>query len=274
MTPKNAEQCLKAYETLHPLGITLEIAFRSDSAIDGIRAVLKKYPDALVLAGTVMTKTLAEKAIELGVAGVVSVDYIPSVVEVCVKNNIMCVPGGLSDAGKQLVQKAGLYGCELYKLKEKYPYQWVYKLFPTTTATRSNVEIASAWKVPYKDLTIIYTGGISLNNLDEIAKHDSKGIFCGSALTKAIDDPVRMKEEAEKWLSIIHKPDVNKEVISKAKKKELESFAKVVPFGEIMLRLSQPHNLRFFQTNSYDVTFGGAETNTAFYYTEACYDSK
>lgn len=25
LTPKNAEQCLKAYETLHPLGITLEL---------------------------------------------------------------------------------------------------------------------------------------------------------------------------------------------------------------------------------------------------------
>jgi len=57
-------------------------------------------------------------------------------------------------------------------------------------------------------------------------------------------------------------------------KKELESFGKVVTFGEIMLRLSQPHNLRFFQTNSYDATFGEAEANTAFYYMEACYDRK
>ena len=70
LTPKNAEQCLKAYETLNPLDIILEIGFRSDSALVGIRAVLKKYPDALVFAGTIMTKTQAEKAIELGVAGV------------------------------------------------------------------------------------------------------------------------------------------------------------------------------------------------------------
>ena len=34
-------------------------------------------------------------------------------------------------------------------------------------------------------------------------------------------------------------------------------MASVVTFGEIMLRLSPPSNLRFVQANSLDVRFGG-----------------
>jgi 2-dehydro-3-deoxygluconokinase len=36
---------------------------------------------------------------------------------------------------------------------------------------------------------------------------------------------------------------------------------KIVTLGEVMLRLSPPGNNRFFQTNSYDVEFGGSEAN-------------
>jgi 2-dehydro-3-deoxygluconokinase len=263
LTPKSAEQCVKAYETFQPLGITLEIAFRSAPAMEGIKAVMEKYPDALILAGTVMTEKQAVQAIGLGVAGVVSADYILTVLEICVKNDVMYVPGGLNDAGKQLVHKAELYGCDLNELKEKYSYQWIYKLFPATTATLFNMEIASAWKGPYKDLTLIYTGGISLNNLSDVVKQDPNGIFCGSALTRAIDEPEKMKEEAEKWLSIVHGQHKKKQVEIESERKKITRKGKVVTFGEIMLRLAPPKHLRFVQTDSYDATFGGAEANTS-----------
>ena len=204
LTPSSAEQCVIAYETLNPLGVVLEIAFRSEAAADGIKAVLKKYPDALILAGTVMTAKQAKMAIETGVAGIVSADYISKVVKAVVKRDVMCVPGGTADCGKQLVQKARIYKCDLNKLKEKYPYQWIYKLYPSTTETGSNVGLAKAWKGPFKGLNIVYTGGISLKNLAEVVQFDPDGIFCGSAVTKAIDDPEKMKAEAEKWLDIIH----------------------------------------------------------------------
>ena len=204
LAPKSTDECIKAYEILNPLGITLEIVFRSDLAASGIKAVLDKYPNALILAGTVMTGKLAEDAISKGVAGIVSADYIPEVLEICVSRDIMCVPGGLSDVGKQLVKKAELYGCDFSKLKKRYPYQWVYKLFPTVTSTNSFFGMAKAWKGPYKDLTIFYTGGVSAGNLADIVKSDPDGIFCGSALTREIDNPEGMDKTAEEWLSIIY----------------------------------------------------------------------
>ena len=38
---------------------------------------------------------------------------------------------------------------------------------------------------------------------------------------------------------------------------------KVVTFGEIMLRLAPPSFLRFSQANSFDVVYGGGESNVA-----------
>ena len=38
---------------------------------------------------------------------------------------------------------------------------------------------------------------------------------------------------------------------------------KVVTFGEIMLRLAPPGFLRFSQTNSFDVVYGGGESNVS-----------
>jgi len=204
LAPTTTAECVEAYEILNPLGVTLEITFRSEIASKGIEAVLEKYPDALILAGTVMTGRLAEDAIGKGVAGIVSADYIPEVLEVCVSEDIMYVPGGLGDVGKQLVKKAELYGCELAELKDKHPYQWVYKLFPTVTATNSFYDITKAWKVPYRGLTVFYTGGVSEENLGNIVKNDPDGIFCGSALTKQVNNPQKMEEVAEKWLSIIY----------------------------------------------------------------------
>ncbi len=38
---------------------------------------------------------------------------------------------------------------------------------------------------------------------------------------------------------------------------------KIVTFGEIMLRLSPPSALRFAQTRSFDIVYGGGESNVA-----------
>jgi len=263
LTPNTKNDCLKAYEIFRSMGITLEIAFRSDAAIKGIKAVLNKYPEAMILAGTVMTKTQAEDAIKAGVSGIVSADYIPEVVETCAKNDVICIPGGLSDAGKQLVKKAETYGCTLEKLKQKYPYQWIYKLFPAFIFDRSNIALASSWRGPYKDLTVVYTGGISLSNLKEVVETDPEGIICGSALTKNVNEPEKMKKEAEKWVSIVRGKKFSMEVSEPRKKISKKKPAKVVTIGEIMLRLSPPGKLRFIQTDTFDVNFGGTEANTA-----------
>ena len=205
LAPKTKEDCLTAYEVMTPMGIVLEVAFRTDAALEGIQYTLQKYPDALLLAGTVMTSKQAELAIEAGVAGIISADYISNVVEICAQQDMMAIPGSLGDVGKQLVQKAEIYGCDLSELKEKAPYQWIHKLFPATTEHQNFISVAKAYKAAYKGLQMMYTGGISLNNLESLVQYDPDGIFCGSAITKEINRPDAMEEEAKRWLQLIGK---------------------------------------------------------------------
>lgn len=263
LSPKSAEECVKAYETFEALGVVLEIAFRSEHATGGIKAIVEKHPDALLLAGTVMTGQQAEQAIEAGAAGVVSADYIPEVVDTCVKKDIMCIPGGLSDVGKQLVQKAEGYSCTLEELRQGYPYQWVYKLFPAFAGKVSNIDLVGAWRGPYRDLTVVYTGGMTLETLKQTVYKDPQGIFCASALTKNLDNPEKIEAEIKRWKEALA-PVPSKEGISPQKVPVTGTQApKIVTFGELMIRLSPPLGARLQQARSFEVHFGGAEANVA-----------
>ena len=157
LAPSSPQACVRAYELLHPLGVVLEVGLRTEAALEGIAAVRQKYPDALLLAGTVLTAEQAERAIAAGVAGVVSPDYLPPVVQVCAARDVMCIPGGLGDVGKQLAQKAEVYGCTLADLRRGYPYQWVHKLFPALSAGPDVLNVVGAWKAVYEGLVVVYT---------------------------------------------------------------------------------------------------------------------
>jgi len=130
LTPRSVDECVRAYELLENENITLEIAFRSPFALRGLQSITAKYPDAMIMAGTIMTAKKAEEAINAGAVGIVSADFITEVAEICCEADIMYIPGGLSDVGKQLSFKAKSYKCSLENLKKKFPYQWIYKLFP------------------------------------------------------------------------------------------------------------------------------------------------
>jgi 2-dehydro-3-deoxygluconokinase len=203
LAPRSPADCLAAYEALEPLGIVLEIAFRTGAAVEGLRAVLAAHPGAGVLAGTVMTRGQARLAIEAGAAGLVSADYVPAVVEEAVGADVMAVPGGLADCGKQLAFKAELYGCDLEGLRRDHPHQWVYKLFPAVTGSQTFVDLAAAWRGPFPGLAVVHTGGVKLDNLPRLAAADPAGIFCGSALAAKADRPEALAEEAARWLAAL-----------------------------------------------------------------------
>ena len=269
LTPKSPAQGLGLFKTLDPLGVTLEIAFRAEEAGASLRAILAEYPQALILAGTVMTRAQTDEAIAAGAAGIVSADFIPEVVDACVRAGVMCVPGGLSDAGKQLVRKAERYGCSLSALREKHPYQWIYKLFPAVAGGMSNAGLAEAWRGPFKDLAVVYAGGVNLGNLAALAGADPRGIFCSSALTANAEDPAALEAEARRWIDVLHGRERIEARTARlpppasAERTESGPLPRVVTFGEIMLRLSPPNFRRFVQATSYEATFGGAEANAA-----------
>lgn len=262
LTPQSAEQCLRAYELFESQEVVLEIALRSEFGISGLETVLAAHPNALVLAGTVMTRKQAQESVRAGAAGVVSPDYIPEVVDICAAEDVMCVPGGLSDVGKQLVRKAEAYGCDLEELKQTYPYQWVYKLFPAFSNGHSRIGLAKAWRGPFKGLTVIYTGGITADTLEQASRDDPQGIFCASELTRDVDEAQVTLDTVQRW-----KEKMKTEPALAAPRKSLEaedgSGFKTVCFGESLIRLSPPQGVRLIQARTFDVHFGGAEANVA-----------
>jgi 2-dehydro-3-deoxygluconokinase len=263
LTPASADECVLAYESLHPLGVVLEIACRSEAALPGMAALRTRHPDALFLAGTVLTHRQAERVIEVGAAGIVSPDFLPPVVEACVRSDVMCIPGGVGDIGKQLAAKAEAYGCDVDELRVRYPYQWVYKLFPAL-ASPALLEMASAWKTVFPELTIVYSGGLTAENAGQVLRRDPDAILCGSALARHVKDRDLAAREVGRWASVV------REALSPAAEPRPTSPTApatrpptVVTFGELLLRLSPPHGLRLGQATRLDAAFGGAEANVA-----------
>lgn len=264
LNPRSVEECLKAHEICETHGIVLEIAFRSAHALGGIKAVLEKSPDALILAGTVLTGDQAAQAIEAGVAGIVSADYIADVVDVCIAKDTMCIPGGISDVGKQLARKAEGYGCSIAELRERYPYQYIYKLFPAFSGAISNIDLAKAWRGPYKGLVVVYTGGLTLERLGKADRMDPKGIFCASELGRYVGDPERMESEIRRWQKVLKPEHILKEDKPAQEKPDSRiRSSRVVTFGEMMVRLSPPKGERLEQAKTFELHFGGAEANVA-----------
>lgn len=262
LSPGSVEECVAAFEIFESEGVLLEVALRTRFSLDGIAEVVSRYPRALLLAGTVLTPNQANAAIQAGAAGIVSADYIPEVVDVCVKQNIMCVPGGLADVGKQLVHKAEAYGCSLEELKERYSHQWIYKLFPAFAGGLSHVDLAESWRGPFPHLTVIYTGGITIESLEKAALKDPLGIFCASALTQHIQDKKSTRALTRAWKEKLDFSPANKTVKKIKTKREVRPL-KTVTFGEMLMRLSPPSGIRLKNAKDFAVHFGGAEANVA-----------
>lgn len=71
----------------------VEVTFRTPAAADAIRAIRAEAPDALVLAGTVLTTDQAVQAIEAGAQGAVSPGTNPEVVTVFQERSVPFMPG-------------------------------------------------------------------------------------------------------------------------------------------------------------------------------------
>ena len=264
LAPKHAEDCVRAYEILEPIGVVIEVALRTEAAMAGLEAVCRAHPEACLLAGTVLSATQAEQAIAAGAAGIVSPDYFADVVEACVAEDVMCIPGGVSDVGKQLAQKAELYHCTIDDLRTGYPHQWVYKVFPAITGQANHLGLGGAWRSIYPELMLMYTGGINEANLRDVILADPAAVVCASALGRVIDEPDRAEAVVKRWTSVVHGPPRKQPDGRLAQPRQgTPGTTRVVAFGELLLRLSCQPGERLVQTTCYDPCFGGAEANVA-----------
>ena len=172
-----------------------EVTFRTEQAADAIKNMKEAYPEMLVGAGTVLTTSQVNEAVNAGAEFIVSPGLNPEVVEYCIEKNIPILPGCANPSD---VEQAIKYGLK------------VVKFFPAEAA--GGIKTIKAMAAPYVGLKFMPTGGINAGNLTEYLSCD-KILCCGGSwmvkgdLVKAGDfGKIReLSAEARKLIDTIRK---------------------------------------------------------------------
>ncbi|MFY2159475.1 bifunctional 4-hydroxy-2-oxoglutarate aldolase/2-dehydro-3-deoxy-phosphogluconate aldolase [Vibrio alginolyticus] len=163
-----------------PLGRTLvengmpcaEITFRTECAVEAIRAMRAEFPEMLIGAGTILTNEQVDQAIEAGVDFIVSPGFNPRTVQYCLDKGVAIVPGVNNPS---LVEQAIEMGLRTLKF------------FPAEPSGGVGMLKALTAVYPVKFMP---TGGVSLGNVDEYLSIPSV-LACGGTWmvpTKLIDE--------------------------------------------------------------------------------------
>ncbi|WP_331463345.1 bifunctional 4-hydroxy-2-oxoglutarate aldolase/2-dehydro-3-deoxy-phosphogluconate aldolase [Anaerosacchariphilus polymeriproducens] len=140
-----------------------EITFRTEAAVEALKIMSREFPQMLLGAGTVLTKTQVDKAIEAGAKFIVSPGFDSEIVDYCLEKNIPVFPGCITPSEVIQAVKRGLK---------------VVKFFPAESA--GGLDMIKAMSAPYTDLEFMPTGGIHAKNLENYLSF-SKIAACGGS---------------------------------------------------------------------------------------------
>ncbi|AXN33106.1 bifunctional 4-hydroxy-2-oxoglutarate aldolase/2-dehydro-3-deoxy-phosphogluconate aldolase [Vibrio coralliilyticus] len=127
-----------------------EITFRSDAAIEAIRLLRESQPEMLIGAGTVLNKEQAIAAKEAGATFIVSPGFNPNTVKACQEIGIDIIPGVNNPSTIEAALEIGLT---------------TLKFFPAEAS--GGVNMVKALLAPYSDVSLMPTGGINTNNIQD-----------------------------------------------------------------------------------------------------------
>lgn len=146
----------------------VEVVFRTDKALECLRAVAEEKPDIVAGAGTVLSAAQARSAVKAGAKFIVSPGLDDAVVAVAKEHGIPVFPGVYTPSE---IQHAFNLGLE------------VVKFFPASIA--GGVPALKAVAGVFRTMRFMPTGGISAENLAEYLAVPSVLACGGSWLTPA-----------------------------------------------------------------------------------------
>jgi 2-dehydro-3-deoxyphosphogluconate aldolase/(4S)-4-hydroxy-2-oxoglutarate aldolase len=145
----SVESALKLSELLTRYDLpVVEITFRTSSALEGIAAIKKEFPDVEILAGTVLSQSQVVQAADAGAAAIVSPGFTPKMAAFCSSRKIPFFPGVYTPSEIQMAMDAGLD---------------TLKFFPAETA--GGTGMLALFQSLYQDIRFMPTGGINRDNL-------------------------------------------------------------------------------------------------------------
>jgi 2-dehydro-3-deoxyphosphogluconate aldolase/(4S)-4-hydroxy-2-oxoglutarate aldolase len=161
------ETAIRTSEALLAGGLPIiEVVLRTDEALRCLEAVRRSVPDAIVGAGTVLTKAQAQAAVSAGARFLVSPGLDDDVVKVAQANGVPAFPGIATASELQHAFNLGLR---------------IVKFFPAGVA--GGTAMIKALSSAFRDMRFMPTGGISAANLAEYLALPSVVACGGSWLT-------------------------------------------------------------------------------------------
>ncbi len=140
-----------------------EVTFRTACAKEAIAIIAKEYPEMIVGAGTVLTKTQVDEAIEAGAKFIVSPGFNPEIVKYCQSKGCPIVPGINNPSGIEAALELGLE---------------TVKFFPAEQS--GGLAMIKAMSAPYGGVTFMPTGGVSPANVNDYLAFN-KIVCCGGS---------------------------------------------------------------------------------------------
>jgi 2-dehydro-3-deoxyphosphogluconate aldolase / (4S)-4-hydroxy-2-oxoglutarate aldolase len=130
----------------------IEVTLRTAAAPAALARIIRRFPEMLVGAGTVVTQEQAERCVDLGVSFAVAPGFNPETLRRFERSGVPFIPGVLSPSE---IESAYGHGCTLLKF------------FPAEAAGGSKMLRALA--APYGSLGIRFcpTGGVSVDNMKD-----------------------------------------------------------------------------------------------------------
>jgi 2-dehydro-3-deoxyphosphogluconate aldolase/(4S)-4-hydroxy-2-oxoglutarate aldolase len=160
---------VKTSQALAAGGLTVaEVVFRTDRALECLKAVAEDVPEMIAGAGTVLSASQAEAAFDAGARFIVSPGLDDDVVAVAKERGAPVYPGILSPSELQHAYNLGLD---------------VVKFFPASIA--GGIPALKALSSVFRTMRFMPTGGISPNNLADYLSVPAVLACGGSWLTPA-----------------------------------------------------------------------------------------
>jgi len=144
-----------------------EITFRTDEALKAIENIANGDKDVIVGAGTILDVNQAKDAIKAGAKFIVSPGFIEEVIDYCLENDVLVIPG-VSDASDMTMAVNKGLTCV--------------KFFPSEA--NGGLNALKAFSSAFKTLSFIPTGGINENNYLEYLAYDKVLAIGGSFIAK------------------------------------------------------------------------------------------
>jgi 2-dehydro-3-deoxyphosphogluconate aldolase/(4S)-4-hydroxy-2-oxoglutarate aldolase len=153
-------------EALADAGVTcLEVTMTSAGALDSLRELAARLPDALLGVGSVLDAATAEAAIDAGAAFLVSPALVPAVVQAGAERGVPVLPGALTPTEILAAHAAGAAAV---------------KVFPAGPA--GGVEYVRAVRAPLPQVSLVPTGGIDLDDVEAYLRAGCVAVGIGGPL--------------------------------------------------------------------------------------------